>query len=177
MPMEFGGSVLCIWDALMYKLALVSESWLFQFMATRSYQLFLGRLLTRILLVCSVMHSLMPAADELGSKGDSRSSGPVVSSTGDAERSSETPPAWGAEFHMLSAFPKSGVQLQKSWQLSALNWLGMRRLFLWKNSQGFKIAYVMNQDEMLGGGKPHLTLTCVLCIWVGVWKFLGESSF
>lgn len=45
-----------------------------------------------------------------------------------------------AEFHVLSAFPKSGTQLQKSWQLSTLNCLGIRHLFLWKNSQGFKIA-------------------------------------
>lgn len=68
-------------------------------MATRSYQLFLGWLLACILLVCSVMHSLMPATDELGSKGDSRSSGavglPLVYRAGDAEQSSEMPPALG----------------------------------------------------------------------------------
>jgi len=56
---------------------------------------------------------------------------------------------WG-EFHSLSAFPKSGIQFQKSWQLSTLNGLGIRHFLLWKSSQGFKIAYMMNQNEMLG---------------------------
>lgn len=68
-------------------------------MATRSYQLFLGQLLAPILLVCSVMHNLMPAADELGSKEDSGSSGavglPLFYRAGDAEQSSEMAPALG----------------------------------------------------------------------------------
>ena len=69
---------------------------------------------------------------------------------------------WG-EFHTLSAFPKSGVQLQKSWQLSTLNWLGIRHLFLWKNSQSFKIAYMTNQNKMLGK-KKALLLHVYLCM-------------
>lgn len=66
-------------------------------MATRSYQLFLGWLLAPILLVCSVMHTLMPAAEELGTKGDSGISGavgvPLFYRAGDAEQSSEMSPA------------------------------------------------------------------------------------
>lgn len=88
---------------------------------------------------------------------------------------------WG-EFHTLSAFPKSGVQLQKSWQLSTLNWLGIRHLFLCKNSQSFKIAYMMNENEMLRKKNQYLTFTCVLVYvsgWLGVsWRIqlLGEQT-
>lgn len=85
---------------------------------------------------------------------------------------------WG-EFHTLSAFPKSGVQLQKSWQLSTLNWLGIRHLFLRKNSQGFKIASMMKENEMLRGKKkkvPYFYMCTCVCEWVAG-SFLENPAF
>lgn len=46
-------------------------------------------------------------------------------------------------------FPNLAFNFRRAGSFLPLNWLGIRHLFLWKNNQGFKIAYMKSQNEML----------------------------
>lgn len=132
---EFGGYVLCTWVCGMSWCTSWLQWKLFHVMPTKFFQFFLGLLLSPTPPVCSAMCSLM----KWGAEGFRELWASTV-----LQRMRCCTVPWNAsgtaEFHILSAFPKSGTQLQKSWQLSTLYWLGVRHLFLWKNRQHFKIA-------------------------------------